>query len=240
MKQAIVLVVCLFLCGCAKRSSNKETSAISSQQKTYQISFNSEKLDASQTPEGVGEAYRLTAAGLPIGQKFTLFGKNLKQEEMVINYFFVDSTGQLMTYEEGRGSYALSDILFKKGSFSKGEPYEYLLVSEDGRSKASTKIVPNPLSVTSKEGAVLSLTLVNSEATLWMFKGEHFKPGEKIELLAKSGKEILKKIIQADEKGEVAGSLLPAVAGQSKGVASITLKREKEALSLEYPWGGEK
>jgi hypothetical protein len=237
MKKAFALVLCL-LCGCAKRPST-ETSATASQQQAYQISLESEKLDAAQTPDGVGEAYRLTASGLPIGQKFTLFGKNFKEEEMVINYFFVDSSGNLMTYEEGKGVYGLSDILFKKGSFLRGEPYEYILVSEDGLTKARSFIVPNPISMASEDGAKISLMLATPDAKAWMVKGEAFRPGERLELMSRSGKESLKKIITVNPQGGFLAFLEPGVTGHNSGTASVSIKREKEKLSLEYPWGEE-
>lgn len=67
-------------------------------------------------------------------------------------------------------------------------------------------------------------------------RGDGFEPGETVEVISRSGDEVIRKIAKISENGCYEGIVLPRVIGRLQGKGSYTLKGTNCRLTVNYRW----
>jgi hypothetical protein len=227
--------------GCQKEVQ-QDGAALQTKTSSHPIVFGYEKVEEAAVPSGNSNGvYRLFVSNVPPGEELTLYGKNVGGQPLPLYLFAADSLGVLREKKEGEpvGGNSISNFYFVLGTFRKGEPYEYLLGSHDGKLEVSTKIIPFPIEAFGKDRAYVSLTMAEPSALRYQCRGAGFKPKEALVVRSQSISSQVIQEIRADKNGAFEFFLSPVVDEQAGGSASLEIQRVDEALMMEYGWGSE-
>ena len=149
-----------------------------------------DKIPAFRGKKSITAAF--SASGFPKDKRFELWGSWLDQRAAKFLNIVVDQDGILRMINPKNGVIGpeLSAINLVLGSFAKGEPATFALVSIDREAKAFARIVPFPLEA--RDGACrLWLELMSPQGTAFLVQGEGFEPGEEVKSLSRSDGERL-------------------------------------------------
>lgn len=204
----------------------------------YGVIFTHQHIGEEISEDGVSKGYQLTASNLPIGQHFFLIIRNLKKEIQSVEEFAVNAEGDLVSTDPNN-PFLLKNLKLFLGRFCAGEPLEYLLTSNDGLTRVSTRIVPYPIEASSQDGAKVTLSFIDPSALSFYCKGEGFEPFEKIELITLSDGEQRTETRYASKEGNLYVLLHPRNQGKKGGQSSLLVVRQNGVLNLEYKWGSE-
>lgn len=119
---------------------------------------------------------------------------------------------------------------------AKGEPFRWVLVSGDNKTKIFLGVIPDPISEKNK-GCTLEVIRLMPKFELAMIRASGYKPNEELKLESKSYDEAHDAETKSDSDGEYVAALLPNVEGKQAGKTDVTLKGAACAPKLSFEWG---
>ncbi len=200
----------------------------------------------SNTPQA-SRVVTFDIKGLPQGQNYWLYSLNLYNELEPLHYFKSDDQGRLVAVDNPKAKAPLPEgaplselkIVASEDKIRVSEPISYVLVSDNGKTVVSQRVIPRPLEVTGTGGTRVAIEMMSQASFRAVFKG--FKPYEICMVSSTSEKGATPSTVYTMSKagdGEI--SLTPEVIGKKYGKAKLRFTRlfaDKEVLSLDYDWG---
>jgi hypothetical protein len=117
-----------------------------------------------------------------------------------------------------------------------GEYLELGLVSNDGSTAAYAKLFLNPIEAQQGD-CHIQLEQLDARRTMFVARGEGFKPNSQVVVDAYSGGIVLRSSYEADALGRIYGYAFPATVGEEIGSARVSVMTEECSVSIEYEWG---
>lgn len=224
MKKIAFLIFALFAtCFCVDMPYQ-----IPKEHNKYGIELNVEKKEVP-----IGCVYQINPSNIPENQPFVV---SIEKEQQVIFYKEFIRKGSLIT-EKDKPANQLMDQEFIVPQSREGEPAVISLFGIDGSFCLRHIVVNRPLEAKASDKARIELWLIDVNSNLYMLNGEGFTAGEEIKLQSICSGECNRGVIQADPFGRVTLTLSAGVIGRSGGFGKVVLKRKKERLEIDYPWG---
>jgi hypothetical protein len=185
--------------------------------------------------------YEIYASGLINGHVYTLLSWDIgePQPKAVLEGVTLDNTGRAICAGR-RDTCGSADKpndpveLILVGA--EGEPKRLALISQDGKEKGFTSIVPFPIAV-SDHACSLSAILGLRDAELVLLRGTGFTPNVQVEIDYSSSGEHKTLIAKTTGEGSYDQVVLPFVKGTSVGTASVRFITATCSPSLTFQWG---
>ena len=179
-------------------------------------------------------AYDFYVTGAPSSQSYALFQYPITAEEpsMLLPEVSFDSTGRLCV-KKGKECAPPVQIVFLP---EKAEPFRFVLISKNGKTKIASLTVPNPIATTD-QGCTIEAVRVVPNFAVALLRGKGFRPGEEFPYDSNSAGEQLHGTVKADKAGEFTLVLLPAVTGKTEGTDTVTIKSPTCQPSVSFNWG---
>ena len=178
----------------------------------------------------------LTSRGKLEGTKLKMVVINCAGQPAGHTDIWFDTEEKVWIYEGGK-NLPLEEFESTIGNFSDGEFVDIIVVDER-RILAGTRICPKPIEYKATDGAIVSLQLQSPDGQ-YVLRGYGFKPNESLSLISQSEEEVTPTLaLEASVEGNITAGISPQVMGKSYGHASLTLIRQDGAkLKLSYLWG---
>jgi hypothetical protein len=176
--------------------------------------------------------YEAYITGLPKDQSYDLFLFPITVDKPVYTppQISLAADGKMcLTNEKG----CLNPVGF---SFlpAKGEPFRFLLVSKDGKSKIASMIVPDPI-IGADRGCTVEAIRITPKFEIVMVRGKGFKPAEELSYTSDSAGEIIKEKVTVTSDFQLV--LFPSVVGKTEGTDTVTAKGSSCNPSVSFKWG---
>ena len=198
------------------------------------------KAELRETKRGEREgklfvAYELYVTGAPRDKFYTLFQFPITSAEPMVALRDVSfETDGRLCLKKGKDCSNPVQLAFLPG---KGEPFRFVVMSKDGKTRAAAMIVPDPI-VGTDQGCRVEVIRVTPKFEGALFLGKGFRPGEEIKFSSNSAGEILEGTTRkVDSNGEFVQVLAPFVKGKDKGTDEVTFKASTCAPVVKYDWG---
>ncbi len=179
-------------------------------------------------------AYEFYVTGTPTDQSYAIFQLPITQTEptVVLPQVFLSKDGKVCVTNVA-GCPTPVQLGFLPG---KGEPFRFVLISKNGKTKAAVMIVPNPILATD-QGCSVEVIRGTAKFEAAIIRGKGFKPNDEIKLTSNSAGEMLELTQKVDSNGEFILVLAPFVKGKDKGSDEVTFKAAGCAPTVAYKWG---
>jgi hypothetical protein len=176
--------------------------------------------------------YHLRAKDFPPDKTYKLIVENCDGVRTETFDYKVNKRGNLILV---RPDEDYKDDIYLICSAKRGEKLTFWMQSNDDAH--AVELVPFPLTMRSKKGAVLSLELQGEKGEQFLFMAHKMEPCEEVSLFleTKEGR-VLVKNGETSEYGEMS-ALIDLPSDQSGGEAKAVLKRRKEEAALGFVWG---
>lgn len=184
--------------------------------------------------------YRIIVSGMPNDKLYSLILTSFDlQPKSIMEGITLDESGQAVCSGQpsGCGDPGKPNDPIALGLVAaKGEPKRFSLVSQDGRVKAFTYVIPFPISGADRGCSIDAILLLqHGEAVL--FHGSGFAANSAVHMNAMSETEQQENDLKADSSGDVFTVLLPYVKGKTDGKGTVTFESQTCSPSLTYLWG---
>jgi hypothetical protein len=178
--------------------------------------------------------YIVKATGLPQGVVFDVWSRPLsKQPQLVPWKASTDPKGRVVDADDPS-----EELPAGIQNFAKGEPFEMALISQDGKTRVFGRVVPFPLEATGAGGCRLAVELARNDGQMFIISGSGFVPGEQVTWTSVSAGERIANVATVKSDGALDRVFfLPAVIGQSSGVARYSVQGSRCSVAVEYEWG---
>jgi hypothetical protein len=189
--------------------------------------------------------YKALGLGFPAGQELVAWGFRLGASRALClqSGFVVDSTGRVSC----AGARApgdscapctlpLDQIVLTATGYAAGEPYRLGVISPDGRVRAYAQAFPVPVESAS-DSLRIHLEMVRPDGLEYAVMGEGFRPGSTVGVTTRSGERSGSQKMIVPPSGSFRIEVLPQVAGEPAGFASVTIESAHRRMTLDWPWG---
>lgn len=185
--------------------------------------------DISEMKQGYSAT--LTAENFPKKVPLILICQNLLGEVSKFE-LFVDQNDQLCIFKYQK------PFTFFFQNVMKGEPFDCILKTKDGKLSANATIIPWPIEKRDENGHILSLRLTSPSLDMFELNASGFEPKEEIEIYSESEGEKMKFDMMASDDGKIRYGLFPGVKGKSFGKSFLEIKgKTTKDLKVKYKWG---
>ena len=175
--------------------------------------------------------YEFYAPGLPKNKNYSLLVWNIASEPYPAwKDVLLDNDGRALCRAEN--PYPL-DVWLPAG---RGEPKRFVLISDDGQSKAFMTSTPFPIEVKDKSCKVQAQLLV-PDGLAYLVAGEGVQPNSIGHFVGESEGEQHFGAIKVDGGGKFYATFMPYVAGKSKGILNVQLKFDNCSPHIGMEWG---
>lgn len=185
--------------------------------------------------------YSLSLEDIPLkpNQKFKLYTQNCIGGIAKICNVMVNKNLELETQLPGLDLMRpLEKNFLKLDGYMCGEPVDYILISNDGKIRESTHIIPIPIESHGSAGQIVKLEVRSKNGSLFFLIGENFNPFEPIELTYYSEEEKRMENIEANKDGYFLRVIKHSFKEKEMGDASICVKSANSPpLILHYVYG---
>ncbi len=137
---------------------------------------------------------------------------------------------------ECRGEKLDDDVALSVVNPGKGEPFRWVLVSGDGKTKIFFGVVPDAITAKDK-GCVLEVIRLLPKFELAMIRAKGYKSNEELQFSSKSYDEGHDILGRAEADGEYVAAMLPYVKDRETGKTDVTLKGSGCAPRVSFEWG---
>ena len=181
-------------------------------------------------------AYNLFASGLPAEQHFVLWMLGLGGDPQPRTDAYLNGEGKVVNVLADPANHVAEDPINVKLLASKGEPFNFALISDDGKLQAFTQIIPFPLE---KQSGPCHLAAVETGPYyLGIFIGvTGLQANEELEIDQSSENEGASTKAKADDQGKYNAGMFPLVKGKRQGTARFLVKAKSCSIGIEFPWG---
>jgi hypothetical protein len=135
-----------------------------------------------------------------------------------------------------RGEKLDDDVALSALNPAKGEPFRWVLVSGDNKTKVFFGAVPDPIRAKDK-GCTLEVIRLMPKFELAMIRAGGYRPNEELQFNSKSYDEAHDRQAKSDADGEYVAAVLPFVKDKEAGKTEITVKGAGCAPKLSFEWG---
>jgi hypothetical protein len=180
--------------------------------------------------------YNLVAAGMPKDQHYVLWVLNLGADPRAGADAYLNSEGKVVSVLADPDKHVAEDPINLKLFGSKGEPFKFGLISDDGKLRAFAQIVPFPIEAV---GGSCHLSAVETGPYyLGMFvRATGFQPDEELAIETSSEGEGGQIKAKASSDGSYNSGLFPFVKGKRAGKTRFSVAGKTCKVAIEFPWG---
>lgn len=183
--------------------------------------------------------YQLILKGIQPGIRFELYQFNLLgvEKPLFVCSGYIDQNGEAWIKKK-EGDMKLSNALQFVGGMLPGEPIYSMVVLGDKKTYIAACLVPNRLEAYGKNGCHVTMQLFTHRNALYMVCGEHFEPGEEINLSIHSKAGIAVKHFKASQDG----TFIAMVEGDysqgqlDKESMQISSSEQIDPMTISYDW----
>jgi hypothetical protein len=180
--------------------------------------------------------YSLFVSGLPHDSHYTLWTRLVGRDPQPAADALLDNEGRVASQLADPGRHITEDPINLKVFAGKGEPKEFALISEDGKFRASAKVVPFPME--SFEGSCHLSAVMTSENYYGVsIRIVGFQPSEDLLVETRSETEQGQSKAKASDQGTYDSLLLPLVKGKRSGRVRFNVTAKSCRVGVEFPWG---
>lgn len=177
----------------------------------------------------------LKATGVPLQERMIFAQIDPVNEKIEPQFEFEVEEGGILKVFDKKGTHEEKEVPFVVAEgLVMGKPIIFAIVSKEHYAIATAEFLPYPL-----EAKGISLQVTHPMLTRFQLQASDFVPGERVALIHDSGSRSEQIVMFADTQGRFSFGLNPTVLGRLGGVAKITVIRESESYSFEYPWGSQ-
>jgi hypothetical protein len=196
-------------------------------------------------------SYGLTWASVPSGKVYSIWIKPTHgPAQLLLTGLTGDPAGRLICVDSTEyaarpripamlgwcGPRTLENIMLSAPpSFALGEALRVALISTDETVAVFAEAIPYRLDA-SAAGCTVEGEMLSVER--FAFSGSGFTPGETLEVVSRSGRDIIRRTATADDGGRLPTTIVvPNVPGRSGGDATIEVTGGSCRVVLRYGWG---
>ena len=180
--------------------------------------------------------YNLFASGLPKEQHYVLCLLNVGSAPRGITDAYLNSEGKVVNVQADPERHIAEDPINLKLFASKGEPFQFALISDDDSLRAFIQIIPFP--VEENAGPChLSLIETGPNYVGVFIRVTGLGPGEQLSIEQQSESEGGTSTGKADAEGTYNAALLPFVKGKRSGKARFAVAAKSCKIGISFPWG---
>lgn len=218
------------------KSSGRKLECIRISARDYAANFNLMENKIQELEDSCQAFMEFDASGFSPGERFTFYSMNMAFNKIPIGEYIANSEGRLISMTNKMPLQGLQIIL---NGFMKGEPSYYLLISADKQTYVAGYIIPDPIEFEWNDEAYVSLTMIMPDGSLFIFRGEGFKPKESLDVKYESCGEIVPMKIDISPEGKFFILFQSIGSSPTGGPATITFERKqfKKVGKLNYVWG---
>jgi hypothetical protein len=180
--------------------------------------------------------YNLLASGLPKDRHYILWMLGLGQDPRAMTDAYLNGEGKVVNVLADPAHQVAEDAIDLRMFGSKGEPFQFAVISDDGTLRAFTLFVPFPMEKTS---GTCRLSVIEGaphyEAVTVNVTG--LQPNETFVIEMHSENEGGRSNVTASPQGTYASAVFPFVKGETSGKARVAVEAQSCKLEIEFPWG---
>lgn len=253
MRFAACALACLALAGPVEAQTPDTTSTTAGDPWTWRGAAPTPEVTLTLFPVGTDTVggrrrarYKALALGLEPRDRVTAWAFPLGASRGVClqSGFAVDSTGRVVCEPGSRApedtcalcTLPLDQIVLAATGYAPGEPYRIGVLSRSGGKRAYAEAFPVPIEAAS-DSLRLHLEMVTPDGLEYAVIGEGFRPGSKIGITTRSADRSGSQKMIVPASGAFRLEVLPQVAGEPTGFASVTVQSADRRLTLDWPWG---
>ena len=180
--------------------------------------------------------YNLIASGLPANKEYTLSTSVIGASPAKISEIRLNGEGKAMNKPADPGHDVDEEPVVVSIMGSRGEPFQFAIVSADGQLRAFTRIIPFPLE-TSEDPCHLSVAELIPNYAGILIEVSGLQPNEALKLDYGSDKKMRKTKDKADDKGTFRAAVSTGIKGQVSGTFEFELVAQSCRIGVELPWG---
>ena len=133
-------------------------------------------------------------------------------------------SGGFMWVDQGDGDqWIIENYRSCCNGFFPGEPFKYVLSTEDRSEFWECRLVPIPLVAVDSFGRRADLYFTDNDRTQYQLELSNFHPKEKCSFVSTSGEEVITNRFEVSASGKAVIGVQPAVIGQKFGKARIEI-----------------
>lgn len=180
--------------------------------------------------------YNLFASGLPKDQHYAFWVLNVGANPRAVADAYLNGDGKVVNVLADPKRQIAEDPIDAVVFGGKGEPIQFALISDDGRSHAFAEIVPFPIEATAGSCNIMAIEATpNYQGVIVRLVG--LQPSEDLLVDTKSDSEAAQSKAKADERGNYNTLLFPFVKGKRSGKARVSVTAKSCKIGIEFPWG---
>ena len=195
------------------------------------------KLKDDKTLEDLESFYKLTPQGFQPGDRYYGHRVNGNYAQQYLGEFIVQENGDLLWKSIGMTIGSMHHS--RAGGFINGEQWFHVLVSEDKQNYIVTLMTHDPIEYQWKDGAYVSLALVNQTICDFFLAGKGFIPNEEVLLNMVDNDFHFNTTVKADGQGMLQLALPSLIPNKENEKAALTLTRQNtdEIPTLSFLYG---
>ncbi len=180
--------------------------------------------------------YNLFASGLPKDQHYVLCMLGLGKEPQATTDAYLNDDGKVVNVLADPARHVAEYPIDLKVYGSKGEPFRFAIISDDGQLRAFTQIVPFPIEKTNGTCRISAVELGPYYSGV-LITVTGLQPNEAFMTETHSENEGGQTNATADAQGTYRAGVFPFVKGKGSGKARFRVSAQSCKVEIEFPWG---
>lgn len=180
--------------------------------------------------------YNLFASGLPEDQHYVLCMLGLGKEPQATTGAYLNGQGKIVNVLADPAHHVAEDPIDLKLYGSKGEPFQFAVISDDGHLRSFTQIVPFPIEKTNGTCRISAVELGPYYFGV-LITVTGLRPNEAFMTETHSENEGGQTSATADAQGAYRAGVFPFVKGKRSGKAQFRVNAQSCKIDVEFPWG---
>ncbi|MFZ3215121.1 MAG: hypothetical protein WA192_03590 [Candidatus Acidiferrales bacterium] len=180
--------------------------------------------------------YNLFASGLPADTQYTLSSSIIGATPIKISEVHLNNEGKVLSKLADPAHSVAEEPALINLAGSKGEPFQFAIVSADGQSRAFTRIIPFPFESSAGPCHLSVVQLIPSYAGVLIIVSG-LQPNEALVTEYGSEKKMRKTKDAADAKGTFRAAASTGIKGKRTGIFEFNVIAQSCKIAVELPWG---